>query len=229
MAGRARAEVDDAESSASVDANAKAKARYNQTYALELFDVLGAYPDRIGHTKEYVPYFQGYGAAPVEPEPIRVFDAVKRQAEMDRYRAETEAYAEGRKPLQEFIANGKADHATDIIESMWGKLGKPFYVNTPNRGAVTNMADDAYLELRCDIDMTGPRPQPLGAMPRGLLGLQQQVLDTHELTAEAAVTRDRGLLLRALAIDPIVNNLGDARAIMAEALDRQKDVLGDGW
>jgi alpha-galactosidase len=38
------------------------------------------------------------------------------------------------------------DHATDIIESMVGGLGKTFYVNVPNEGAVTNMNDDAFLE-----------------------------------------------------------------------------------
>ena len=30
---------------------------------------------------------------------------------------------------------------------MMGNLNKPFYINTTNRGAVTNMADDAFLEL----------------------------------------------------------------------------------
>jgi alpha-galactosidase len=49
------------------------------------------------------------------------------------------------------------------------------------------------------------------------------------LTAEAAVTRDRKILLRALAVDPLVNNLGDARAIMEEALEREKNILGPGW
>ena len=52
--------------------------------------------------------------------------------------------------------------ATDIIESMVGDLGKPFYINTPNRGAVTNMRDDAFLELLCDVDMSGPSPRPVG-------------------------------------------------------------------
>jgi len=212
-----------------VDNNAHAKAKYNVTYAFQLMDVFGAYPDRIGHTKEYVPYFQGYGAAKTAPEPISIFDAPARAKAMAERWAETEDWAYGRKPIAEFLAKTQIDHATDIIESMWGKLGKAFYVNTANRGAVTNMADDAFLELRCDIDMDGPRPQPFGEMPRGLLGLQQQVLDTHELTAQAAVTYDREILLRAFATDPIVNNRGDARALMEELLEREADALPEAW
>ncbi len=234
LAERARAEQESIEAAlkndqTQVDNNAHAKAKYNVTYALRLMDVFGAFPDRIGHTKEYVPYFQGYGAAGVDPEPITIFDAEGRAKAMAERWADTEDYAFGRKPIEAFIAEPKIDHATDIIESMWGGLGKPFYVNTANRGAVTNMADDAFLELRCDIDMSGPHPQPFGEMPRGLLGLQQQVLDTHELTAQAAATYDREILLRALATDPIVNNLEDARAIMEALLEQEADALPEAW
>ena len=66
-------------------------------------------------------------------------------------------------------------------------------------------------------------------MPRGLLGLTQQVLDTHELTAEAAVSHDRRKLLLALATDPIVNNLGDAKNIMNELLEAERDHLPPEW
>jgi alpha-galactosidase len=148
---------------------------------------------------------------------------------MDDRWSETEDYASGRKPISEFIADGKSDHATDIIESMWGGLGKPFYINTANCGAVTNMADDSFLELRCDVDMHGPRPQLVGDMPRGLLGMQQLVLDTHELTARAAVECDRDLLLRALCTDPIVNNIGDAKHIMDDLLMAERDALPEKW
>ena len=91
------------------------------------------------------------------------------------------------------------------------------------------MPDDAFLELECKVDMNGPRPKPFGQMPRGLLGLQMQVLDAHELTAEAAVTCDRKTLLKALCTDPIVNNIGDARNIMHELLELESEALPGQW
>ena len=141
----------------------------------------------------------------------------------------TEKIADGTIPIGEFFVKGRGDHATDIIESMWGNLGKKFYINSPNRGAVGNLPDDAFLELLCDLDMKGPCPRPVGDMPRGLLGLTQQVLDTHELTVEAAVSCDRRILLRALATDPLVNNLSDAKHIMAELLEAERDHLDRRW
>ncbi|MBS1372087.1 MAG: glycoside hydrolase family 4 [Lentisphaeria bacterium] len=218
----ARHEYDQAPSS-------KAKPRLNANYELALMELYGAFPTAASHTKEYVPFFQGYGVTPVTPEPIICFDGYNRAEEMAAAWAETRKLATGETPVSALFETGRGDHATDIIESMWGNLGKKFYINSANRGAVTNLPADAFLELRCELDMQGPRPLPVGDMPRGLLGLTQQVLDTHELTAEAAVSCDRKKLLLALAADPIVNNIGDAKNIMNELLEAERDHLPPGW
>lgn len=212
-----------------VGPNPKAKPRLNMNYALQLMDIYGAYPTAISHTKEYVPFFQGYGVMPNEPEPIIAFNAYVRDREMKAAWAETEKLANGETPIYTFLESQHGDHATDIIESMWGSLGKPFFINSANRGAVTNMPDDAFLELRCDVDMDGPRPQYFGEMPRSLLGLQMQVLDTHELTAEAAVTCSKQTLLKAMVTDPLINNIGDAKMIMEELLAAEKNALPEKW
>ena len=94
---------------------------------------------------------------------------------------------------------------------------------------MTNLPADAFLELRCDMDMHGPRPQPFGPMPRGLLGLTHRLLDTHELTAEAAVTGDRAILRRAMLTDPICNNIADADACIEELLEAEREALPDYW
>ncbi len=206
-----------------------AKARFNSAYTLKLFDIYGVLPTNMAHTKEYVPFFQGYGRCSVEPEPVRLFDAGQRAERMAQAWEVTRKYAEGEKEVEEFLSNVADDHATDIIESMWGGLGKCFFINTFNRGAVTNLPDDALLESRCDLDMHGPRPQPVGPFPRGVLALQHQILDTHELTAQAAVSGDRALLRRALLCDPICNNIEDVDACMDELLDAQREALPDYW
>ncbi len=207
----------------------KAKPRFNAHYALQLFDLYGAYPTAVSHTKEYVPFFQGYGVRQNYPEPIKLFESGVRAKEMAAAWKITGQYAGGKLTVDDFLEKTGDDHATDIVESMWGGLNKQFYINSANRGAVTNLTDDAFLELRCDLDMRGPRPQFFGKMPRGLLGLTQEVLDTHELTAEAAVTGDRALLRRAMLADPICNNIRDADACLADLLKAERDVLPPYW
>lgn len=208
----------------------KAKPRLNHDYALQLMDIYEAYPTAVSHTKEYVPFFQGYGVMPNTPEPIIPFDAYNRANEMAEAWEKTKKLASGETPIEEFLSLDHGDHATDIIESMWGNLEKLFFINSANRGAVSNMPDNAFLELKCSIDMkNGPQPEPFGKMPRGILGLQMQVLDTHELTAKAAVTCNHKTLLRAMMTDPIINNIDDAKMIIKELLEIEKDILPAKW
>jgi len=205
------------------------KARNNGRYRLAISEIFGAANMVIGHTKEYVPYWQGYTTNPYYIEPLATFDAPARQQQRDEVFTEIEAWGSGDKEMGEFFESVDTDHATDVIEGMWGNLGKQFYINQPNRGAVCNFDDDAYFELLSDVDMKGPRPVEVGEMPRGIKGLTHQVLDTHELTVEAAVSCDRKVLRRAMLTDPIVNSIPDADAIIRDLLEAEKDALPAGW
>ena len=205
------------------------KQKFNSSYSLQLWNIYGLYPACIGHTKEYVPYWQGYTVAEEELPPLSIFDADERQKRHDAMWSEIDDYLSGQKPPADFMTSFKPDHATDIIESMWGGLGKKFYTNTANQGAIDNMDDDAFFELLCEVDMDGPRPLPTGTLPPGVRSITQQVLETHELTVEAIVKRDRALLRRAMLLDPIVNSIADGDAIIDELLEAEKDALPKEW
>ncbi len=209
--------------------SAHSKQRFNNHYSIRLFDLYGAFPTLTSHTKEYVPFFQGRGLAPVEPEPIAMFDAETRAGEMEDDWRLSERYASGKLSMQRFLETETSDLAADIIANMWAGLGRSFFVNSPNRGAVSNMAPDAFLELRCDLDISGPRPHPLGVMPPGLLSLQRRVLDAHELTAEAAVTGDKRILRRAIMTDPLCVSIEDGDAVIEELLELEKGILPRFW
>ena len=142
---------------------------------------------------------------------------------------EVDEAVSGALPIGNFLGRHGPDHATDIIEAMAGGLAQPFYINTLNRGAVGNLPDDAFLELLCDVDMDGPRPHPVGDMPLGVRGLTQQILDTHELTAEAVARGDYALLRRAMMTDPLTNSITDADAILQELIAVQGDALPAHW
>lgn len=190
-----------------------AKALYNNAIGYTLYEAFGYIPVCVAHTKEYVRFWQGHGRTRERIPPLSIWETApryQRHAEMWR---QVDDFIAGRIPIADYMTMFGPDHATDIIESMVGGLGKPFYVNVPNHGAVANMNDDAFLELLCDIDMGGPRPRPVGEMPRGLRGMQELVLDVHELTAEAIATCNYALLRRAMLIDPLTNAIGDADAI----------------
>jgi alpha-galactosidase len=206
-----------------------AKAIFNASIGHTLYEIFGYVPACVAHTKEYVRYWQGLGVTPEPIPPLSIWQTEPRYVRHEAMWQQVDDFVLDRIPISDYMTVMGPDHATDIIESIVGGLGKPFYVNTFNGGAVTNMADDAYLELLCDIDTDGPRPRPVGEMPRGLRGMQELVLDTHELTAEAVVKCDRTLLRRAVLTDPMLSSIADADAIIRDLLEAEKDALPSCW
>ena len=206
-----------------------AKAKFNSSIGYALYQVFGYVPVCVAHTKEYVRFWQGLGKTPEPIPPLSIWETAPRYRLHDAMWRQVDDFISGKIPISDYMATFGPDHATDVIETMVGGLGKLFYINTFNDGAVSNMDDDAFLELLCDVDMDGPRPRSVGEMPRGLRGMQELVLDTHELTAEAVVKCNYSLLRRAMLTDPLVSSIADADAIIRELLEAERDALPACW
>ena len=205
--------------------NTDAKSKYNNGIGYELYGIFGLIPTCVAHTKEYVRYWQGHGKSMDEIPPLSIWETdmrYKRHAEMWK---QVDDYITGRIPISGYMSAFEPDHATDIIESMVGCLGKPFYINTFNNGAVTNMRNEAFLELCCDISIDGIKPYPVGEMPKGIRGMQELILDTHELTVEAVTECSLEKLRRAMLTDPLVNSISDADNIISELLEQEREAL----
>ncbi|WP_420481829.1 glycoside hydrolase family 4 [Cohnella zeiphila] len=206
-----------------------AKAIYNDAITYELYDVFGYIPTCTAHTKEYVRFWQGHGTTKDAIPPLSIWeteDRYKRHEEMWR---QVDDFLSGNLPIADYMKTFGPDHATDIIENMVGNLGKRFFINTLNRGAVTNMNDDSFLELLSEVSMDGIKPLHVGEMPRGIRGMQELVLDTHELTAEAVAERSFAKLRRAMMTDPLVNYIHDADLIIKELLEQEKEIIPSYW
>jgi len=227
--------------SADADANAQAqggrnqaKGYFNNGIAIELYEAFGVLPTVLGHTKEYVRYYQGHGVTGTDRHPsLKLFEVPARVEWTDRVWKRVDEYVTGKAPIAEFDTEFGPDPATDLIEGMWDNdgrgSGKRFFVNQFNQGAVPNMADDAFLELLSDVSLEGAKPLPCPPMPRGVRGLCEQVLDTHELTAEAVYQSDRSLLRRAFLTDPLTSSIGDTDVLIDELLERQRDAVSVDW
>jgi alpha-galactosidase len=231
--------ADDLNQQAQGKAN-QAKGFLNNAIGLELYDALGALPTVVGHTKEYVRFYQGHAAPEMTGEtqrdraqdipPLKLWEKPARDQWTHNVWQRVDEYLTGQAPISEFDTEFGPDPATDVIEAMWSGNGKRFFVNTMNRGAVPNMADDAFLELYCDVSMAGPQPLPHPPLPRGLRGLCENVLDTHELTAQAVYQQDYQLLRRAFVTDPLsAQCIPDLDALLRELIEAQSDIVPAHW
>lgn len=206
-----------------------AKVKYNSAIGYELYRAFGYIPTCVGHTKEYVRFWQGRNITKENIPQLSLWETAERYKRHEDMWKQVDNYINGVAPIEEFMTSMGPDHATDIIESMVGNLGKKFFVNTFNNGAVSNMENDAFLELLCEISMEGIKPLSVGEMPRGIRGMQELVLDTHELTAEAIATCNHDKLRTAMMTDPLTCSIGDADAIIKELLEVEKEQIPKIW
>ena len=116
-----------------------AKALHNDAIGYQLYQVFGRIPTCIAHSKEYLRFYQGHGVLPDVIPPLSIWETDLRYARHDAMWQQVDDFISGALPISQYMSTFGPDHATDIIENMVGKLGKPFFINTYNRGAVSNM------------------------------------------------------------------------------------------
>lgn len=130
--------------------------------------------------------------------------------------------------LQATQRQGGASHgdlAVRVIAAIRNDLAETFVVNVPNRGAVSNMPDEAILELSAVVDAQGAHPFAVGGLPESLVGLQRALVASQRLAVDAALSGSRDDLLGAIVAHPLIHSVDAAEACMDELLSLQADWL----
>jgi 6-phospho-beta-glucosidase len=112
--------------------------------------------------------------------------------------------------------------ATQLIEAIALDLGEVHIVNTRQGDAVPGVPSDWVMELPCRVDGLGLHPLPAGPLPRFADGLLRAVKSYELLTAQAAVTGDRDVLLQALLVHPLGPDGDQAVEMMDDLLSTHK-------
>lgn len=118
-----------------------------------------------------------------------------------------------------------SDVACNLISSIYNDKGDIQTLNVRNNGAITDLPDDAVVEVNCVVTKQGPIPLTVGSLPVAINGLIQQIYSFTKLAIEAAVTGSYEKALLALCINPLITNDIDAKKILDEMLEAHKDYL----
>jgi alpha-galactosidase len=110
--------------------------------------------------------------------------------------------AEESKPITKETRGG--ERGSYIIESLeTGRVFKGFF-NVPNRGAITNLPDDAIIEAPGFVDRLGIRVPKVGDLPLACAATCNVSISVQRMAKEAAVRGDVTLLKQAMLHDPLV-------------------------
>ena len=119
------------------------------------------------------------------------------------------------------------EHGSYIIEGLeTGRLYRGHF-NVVNTGCITNLPDDAIVEVPGYVDANGVNIPRVGDLPLGPAAICNASISVQRLAVEAAVHGDVFLLKQAMLMDPLVS----AVCTTAEACQMADEMLvaGEKW
>jgi len=120
------------------------------------------------------------------------------------------------------------EYAAYIINALMGGEMFKFNGNVPNKDLITNLPQDACVEVPVVVDKAGIHPIHVGAFPPETALLTQLSSGIEELAIQASLTGDPVAVYRAIAHDPLtasVLSLSEIRAMVNELFAQHKDYL----
>lgn len=190
-----------------------------EPFSMDLFRVFGYCPiPGDTHLVEYLHLGHDPLAKPWERYAMPLYDWGGNEAARLFLRTMMANMASGAVPvdgMKEVYSEG----AAELIAAMTGN--ENYYdeaVNVPNNGAVAGLPDETIVEVPAVVNGMGIQGLNLGDLPAPVTALLRREADLVELVVDTAVSGDRQLALQTLLLDPMINDIGRARAILDDYL-----------
>jgi alpha-galactosidase len=138
-------------------------------------------------------------------------------------------YAQARAPQEGYTLEQyqQGEQVVPIIEAIVADTGlHELAVNLPNDNLIEGLPGDIVVEAPALVDGRGVHGLRLEGYPKGFLGLLQNQVAVHELTAEAVLTGSKAAALQALLVDPVVDKVAPAEQMLETILLLQSQYLG---
>jgi alpha-galactosidase len=135
-------------------------------------------------------------------------------------------WAEGEDALDELLGRQSGERAVPIISGVLGNTHQyELAVNVPNEGFIPNLPDWAVVEVPATVDASGVHGVHVGVLPEPIAAMCRTQIAVIDRLVEAGVHGDGNSALQALLLDPVVNSISQAAAILDEMLEVHKDYL----
>jgi len=185
----------------------------------EVFEIFGLMPTPgDSHLCEYLAWTHDPITKPWEKYDLKLQSwEGNRRRRADR-KAQAETHVAGERPIDE-LKRAISEGVTEIVEAItFNDNHYHLQLNLPNNGLIPNLPDDAIVEAPGVISGFGIRGLDFPPLPEGIAELCRRELALSSLVVDAVVKGDRELALQALLLDPMMNDIDRARAILDDFL-----------
>ena len=119
------------------------------------------------------------------------------------------------------------EYASRIMEAMVTDVPYQIGGNVLNRGLITNLPEEACVEVPCLVNKLGIQPTVVGKLPVQLAAMNMTNINPQLLTIEAAVTKKKEYIYQAAMLDPHTSSelsIDDIVAMCDDLIEAHK-----GW
>ncbi len=120
------------------------------------------------------------------------------------------------------------EYAAYIINALKGGEIFAFNGNVPNTSLITNLPEDACVEVPVFVDQAGFHPEHVGPLPPQCAALVHVNVMVEEMAVEAALTGNPRLVFQSVAYDPLtaaVLSLAEIKEMVNEMFHQNRDHL----
>jgi alpha-galactosidase len=178
------------------------------------------------HLSEYLPYVHHPTSKPWERYKLHLYDWERAEYGRDEVWHEIEGLVATGGPDLERLRDLPSEGISEIVLGI--SCDSQRYraaVNVPNNGAIANLPAQTIVEVPAVVTGIGLQPLPIGDLPPVVSELCRREAELVEFVVDAAAQGSRELALQALSLDPTLNDLDVARAVLGDYLEVHRQHL----
>lgn len=203
------------------------KEKHDDMVRYEIMKQFGYYvTESSEHCSEYMPYF----IKSKYPELIDRFNIP-----LDEYpRRCIKQIQDWVKMKDDIVKNKDLEHertieySSYIMEAMETNIPYKINGNVLNTGLITNLPNEACVEVPCLVDKSGVTPCHIGALPPQLAALNMTNINVQLLTTEAILTGKKEYIYHAAMLDPHTSSelsIDDIKSLCDDLIEAHGDWL----
>ena len=188
----------------------------------EIFDFIPVSGDC--HISEYLPYVSDLSDGTFKKYDIQMYNFEWGNRMRENMWNDIEMMINGKKNIESLkssVNEAITEEVALIVSSI--EKDKNLYfdtVNILNNGSISNLPDNAIIEVPGIISKKGIKGIEIGKLPETIAELCRRQLILNDLTVQAVIEGDIKLVYKLFALDPMVNNLNTAINLADEYIKR---------
>lgn len=190
-----------------------------EPFSMELFRTFGLCPiPGDTHLVEYLPWTHDPLAKPWEKYRLALYDWGGNETKRLSLKESLTGMARGKVTLDPLL-HARSEGAAELITAI--ACNEEYYdesVNIPNHGSIANLPDQTIVEVPALVSGAGVHGLSLGSLPEPIAELLRREAMLVEMVVDTAVSGDRQLALQTLLLDPMINDIDRAQAILDDYL-----------